>query len=203
MKDCRDTQRCRDQPWLILNGGQGEGYESWRPLVLEYDPRSRVRAAGSMMDLLSRILSLADSCSFEAFDAKVSIGGRVTEGPLGVAEHAASCAMVRGEIMDVAQARAATGSSPMLVDAHTKGKGKGKKGKGEGKDPKSKDDKGKGKGWKSEAKDNGAKSQDSGDIAQKKCFFCDRIGHMKSDCQQRANDMRKATAAGRPLRGQE
>ena len=32
-------------------------------------------------------------------------------------------AMVRDEVMDVVQARAATGSSPMLVDALMKGKG--------------------------------------------------------------------------------
>ena len=58
--------------------------------------------------------------------------------------------MVLDEIVDVVQARAATGSSPMLVDALTKGT-KGKKGKGEGKDTKSKDDQSKGKGWKSKA----------------------------------------------------
>ena len=38
---------------IILNSGQGECYESWRRLGLEYDPRSRVRAAGSIMDILS------------------------------------------------------------------------------------------------------------------------------------------------------
>ena len=27
---------------IIMNSGQGEGYESWRRQVLEYDPRSRV-----------------------------------------------------------------------------------------------------------------------------------------------------------------
>ena len=56
----------------ILNSGQGEGYESWRRLVLEYDPRSRVRAAGSMMEILSHPF-IADSSSFEAFDARVSM----------------------------------------------------------------------------------------------------------------------------------
>ena len=53
----------------------------------------------------------------------------------------ATHAKVRDEIMDVVHAGAATGSSPTLVDALTKGNGK--KRKGEGKDPKSKDDKGK------------------------------------------------------------
>ena len=32
-------------------------------------------------------------------------------------------------------------------------------------------------------------------------FYCDRTGHVKSDCQQRAEDMRKTTAAGRPYVG--
>ena len=109
----------------------------------------------------------------------------------------ATCAMVRDEIMDVVQGRAVTGSSIMLVDALTKGKGKGKKRKGEGKDPKGKDDKGKRKGWKNKAKDNSAKSHDSKDSAQTKCFCCERIGHMKSDCQQCADDVRKATGARR------
>ena len=36
--------------------------------------------------------------------------------------------------------------------------------------------------------------------AQKKCYCCDLAGHVKSDCQQqRAKDMRKAMAAGRPF----
>ena len=75
-------------------------------------------------------------------------------------------AMVRDEVMDVVQARAA-GSSPMLVDALMKGKGKGKgnKRKGESKDTKSKDDKGKSKGWKTKAKDSG----------DRKCFYCECI----------------------------
>ena len=119
------------------------------------------------MEILSRPFK-RDSCSFEAFDAKVSMHERRTTKVIdddvkvgcfvkNVADESlrvhmvlqskrlTNYAMVRDEIMDVFQARAATGSSPMLVDALMKGKGKDKKGKGEGKDPKSKDDKGKGK----------------------------------------------------------
>ena len=62
---------------IILNSGQGEGCESWRQLVLEYDPRSRVRAAGSMKVILSHPFTV-DSSSFEAFYAKVSIHARRT-----------------------------------------------------------------------------------------------------------------------------
>ena len=136
-----------------------------------------------MMDILSHPFT-ADSCSFEAFDGKVSMHERratkvihvvVNDGCVlkkmadeSLKDHLVlqsnrftTCAMVRDEIMDVVQAGAAAGSSPILVDALTKGNGK--KGKGEGKDPKSKDVKGKGKGWNSKAKDNGAKCQDSKD----------------------------------------
>ena len=60
--------------------------------------------------------------------------------------------------VDVVQARAATGSSPMLVDVLMKGKGqgKGKKAKCECKDTKSNDDKGNGKCWKNKSKDSTA-----------------------------------------------
>ena len=89
-------------------------------------------------------------------------------------------------------------SQDPLVDAlmKGKGKGKGKKAEGESKDTKSKDEKGKSKGWMNRAKDSGDTSQDSKDSAQRKCFYCDRTGHVKSDCRQRFEDMRKATAAG-------
>ena len=77
-----------------------------------------------------------------------------------------SYAMVRDEVMDVVQARAAAGSPPMLVGALMKGKGSGKgtKGKGESKDT------------NSEAKDS-RDTQDSKDSAQR-CVHCDRTGHV-------------------------
>ena len=180
---------------IILNSGQGEGYEFWQRLVLEYDPGSRVRAAGSMMEILSHPFT-SDTSSFEAFDAKVSVHERRTSKAIDddvkvgcvlknmtdessrdqlvlQSKRLTTCAMVRDEVMDVVQARGATGSSPTLVDALMKGtgKGKGKKGKGEGKYTKSMDDKGKSKGWKNRAKDSGDKSQDSKDSAQRKCFL--------------------------------
>ena len=131
-----------------------------------------------MMDILSHPFT-ADSCSFEAFDAKVSMHERRTTKVIdddvkvgcvlkkmadeSLRDHLVlqskrftTCAMVRDEIMHVVQAGAVAGSLPILVDALTKGNGK--RGKGEGKD-----DKGKGKGWNSKAKDNGAKCQDSKD----------------------------------------
>ena len=57
--------------------GQGEGSESWQRLVLEYDPRSLVRAAGFIRKILSHPFT-ADSSSFEAFDATISMHERRT-----------------------------------------------------------------------------------------------------------------------------
>ena len=169
---------------IILNGGQGEGYESWRRLVLECDPRSRVHAASPVMEILSHPFT-ADSCSFEASDAKVSMHERRTTEVIDDDDVKVGCvlkntadetlrhhlvtqskllttyAMVRDEIMGVVQARAATGSSPVLVDALPKGK----KGKGEGKDPKSRDD----KRLEERSEGQGVKSQDSKDSALNKC----------------------------------
>ena len=56
---------------IIVNSGQCEGYESWRRLALEYHLRSRVHAAGSVMEILSHHFTL-DSSSFEAFEAQRS-----------------------------------------------------------------------------------------------------------------------------------
>ena len=56
---------------IIVNSGQCEGYESWRRLALEYHLRSRVHAAGSVMEILSHHFTL-DASSFEAFEAQRS-----------------------------------------------------------------------------------------------------------------------------------
>ena len=57
---------------------------------------------------------------------------------------------------------------------------------------KSKDDEFKSKGRKNRAKTPRT-------VHRGKYFYCERAGHVKSDCQQRAEDMRKAMAAGRPF----
>ena len=111
----------------LLNSGQGEGCESWRRLVLEYDPCSRVRAAGSLMVILSHLFTSV-SCSCEAFDAKVSLHERRTSEAVdddvkvccvlknmsdeSLRDHLmlqskrlTTYVMVRLEVMDVVQAR--------------------------------------------------------------------------------------------------
>ena len=83
------TKRGRDQPRLSgeeqvsalhahdAGGMTCPGAKAVNPGVLEYDPRFQVRAAGFTREILSHLFT-ADSCSFEAFDAKVPMHERRT-----------------------------------------------------------------------------------------------------------------------------
>ena len=105
--------------------------------------------------------------------------------------------MVRDEVMDVVQARAATGSSPMLVNALIKGKGrgKGKKGKGESLETrKAMMTKARVKVGRTEPRTAVPRVKTPNTVLRRNVFSATVLD---SDCQQRAEDMRKATAAGR------
>ena len=102
-------------------------------------------------------------------------------------------ALVRAEVYDVTQARAAAGFSPMIVDALTKGHHKGGGKKGGGKHQWGAKGSGK-KGGRGKGKKGGAPASSS-----KKCFYCDRVGPVRNDCQERAADLHKVQAAGRPF----
>ena len=86
---------------------------------------------------------------------------------------------VRDEVADIARTRVATGVIPMDVSAIGKGD-KGKKGKGKGKE---------------EDKPFGPPNPNSG----RKCFYCDKKGHVKNDCRIHKADMAKAQREGKPF----
>ena len=75
--------------------------------------------------------------------------------------------------------------------------------KGKGKDGKSRDGKGKDGKWKTKGKDGKDKveSKSSSQNKDKKCFFCDKIGHKKADCRKKKRDdeERKTTLAQNSL----
>ena len=89
------------------------------------------------------------------------------------------------EVSTVARTRNENDIVPMDVSV-LKGKGKGKEGKGkDGKGTKGKD-----------GKDN-VESKPSNQNKDKKCFYCDKIGHVKVDCRKKKRDdeERKTTLA--------
>ena len=77
------------------------------------------------------------------------------------------------------------------------------KGKVKGKDGKSKDGKGKDGKGKTKGKDGKDKveSKSSSPNKDKKCFYCDKIGHVKGDCRKKRKDdeERKTTLAQNSL----
>ena len=82
---------------------------------------------------------------------------------------------IKDEVINYSLAEAATrGTAPVDVDEVNLVKGKGKKGKGkDGQDTKGK---GKGRGKNEKAK---------GEGDERRCFYCDGKGHIKSNCLRR------------------
>ena len=78
----------------------------------------------------------------------------------------------------------------MQLRANLKSKGKGKESKGEGKG-KDVNNKGKGK----DAKNESSKKTKNDD--QRKCFCCQKTGHVKAECRKRLKDL--AEAEGKPV----
>ena len=90
-----------------------------------------------------------------------------------------SWSQMREEILEIARTQQYKDSqpTPMQLGANPKSKGKGKesKGKGKGKDGKSK---GQCKDAKNEPSEKTKKDQ------QRKCFYCQKTGHVKADCRK-------------------
>ena len=101
---------------------------------------------------------------------------------------------MRGEILKITRTQQYIDSQPMPMQlgANPKSKGKGKeskgKGKGKGKDVKGKD---KAKDAENESS-NKAKSDD-----QRKCVYCQKMGHVKAECRKRLKDF--ADGEGKPV----
>ena len=100
---------------IILNSGQGGGCESWSRLVLEYDPRSRVRAAGSMKLSMQRSQCTSAGREKPCMDDDVKVGcGLKNMTDESLRDH---LVLQSKRLTTYAMVRAATGSSPMLVGA--------------------------------------------------------------------------------------
>ena len=191
---------------ICVNAGLGEGVEAWRKLTAEYEPRVKSKTAGSLLSLLKYPVEPTTG-SFEAFDKMCSVHERITGSPLSdelkmgivlanisdvdIRNHLVmhstrvdTYGKVRAEVRDVIMAREAlNGPAAMNVDA-LKGAGKGKKGK---------------KGKDAPHPAGGGKGGAAPDLSSKKCFYCDKVGHIKKDCRKRQADLKAAAQAGRPF----
>ena len=93
---------------------------------------------------------------------------------------------MREEILEITRTQQYIDSQPMPMQlgANPKSKGKGKdKGKGKGKDVKGKDK-------AKDAKNESSKKTKSDD--QRKCFYCQKTGHVKAECRKRLKDLADA-----------
>ena len=94
---------------------------------------------------------------------------------------------MREEILEITRTQQYIDSQPMPMQlgANPKSKGKGKesKGKGKGKDIKGKDK-------AKDARNEFSKKVKSGD--RRKCFYCNKTGHVKAECNKRLRDLAEA-----------
>ena len=99
---------------------------------------------------------------------------------------------MREEILEITRTQQYIESkpAPMQLGANPKSKGKGKEGKGKGK---GKDIKGKDKA--KDVKNESFKKVKSDD--RRKCFYCNKTGHVRAECRQRLQDL--AEAEGKPV----
>ena len=99
---------------------------------------------------------------------------------------------MREEILEITRTQQYIDSQPMPMQlgANPKSKGKGKesKGKGKGKDITGKD---KAKDVRNES------SEKVKSVDRRKCFYCNKTGHVRAECKQRLRDL--AEAEGKPV----
>ena len=173
------------------NAGPGEGYETWGQFVVQWAPKLASRFVGLLMQLMSfqfdgdlvyRIGQFERlCCDYEAQsgkrvedDTKVGVmllgmrDTKVREHLVRNSNRLATWATMSAEVMEISGTQAYIDSTPMPMQIGALPPGnKGKKGKGKGK--RKGKFKGKGKG-------------NDGASAAPTCYYCQKPGHEKNDC---------------------
>ena len=197
---------------------QGEGAEAWKAFSEHYEPKTATTYVGVLrqnilndfgertIDRIEQFRHLvrkyeeqsSESVTDNVRQAVFQAGIKDASIRDHLALHAGrvnSFDKMATEVSTVARTRNENDSVPTEVSVL---KGKGGKGKdGKGKDGKNKDGKGKVK-----AKDDKDKTDSkSNSNKDKKCFYCDKIGHVKADCKKKKRDdeERKTTLAQNSL----
>ena len=180
------------------NAGVNEGFEAWRQFVMEWEPKLPTRYVGLLMNVLEyrfrddiptklasfeRTVHDYEDQSTKTVDDDIKIGVtmlgmedmRVKEHLIRNSVRIASWNQMREEILEITRTQQYVDSQPMPMQL--------------GANPKSK---GKGKNAKANESSKKAKNDD-----QRKCFYCNKSGHVKAECRNRQKDL--ADAEGRPV----
>ena len=201
----------------LQNVPEGEGAEAWKAVSEHCEPKTATRYVGmlrqilfenfgELTQLIDRIEqfrhlvrkyeeqsgeSVTDNVRQAVFQAGIK-----DEGPSGSpCGYTHSFHKMATEVSTVARTRSENDVVPMDVSVL---KGKGGKGKdGKGKDGKNKDGKRKAKAMDDKTKTDPRSNSNK----DKKCLYCDRIGHVKADCRKKKRDdeERKTTLAQNSL----
>ena len=191
----------------LQNVPEGEGAEAWKVFSEHYEPKTATRYVGMLRQILlydfGELTQLIDR--IEQFRHLVrkyeeQSGESVTDNvrqavfqagikDAAIRDHLAlhagrlnSFDKMAAEVSTVARTRSENDVVPMDVSVI---KGKGGKGKdGKGKEGKSKEGKG-----KTKAKEDKDKFDSKSNPNKfKKCFYCDKVGHVRADCKKKKRD---------------
>ena len=180
------------------NACVNEGFEAWRQFVMEWEPKLRTRYVGLLMNMLvyrirddiptklaafERTIHDYENQSTKTVDDDIKIGVtmqgmedmRVKEHLIRNNVRITSWNQMREEILEITRTQQYIDSQPMPMQlgANPKSKGKGKESKGTG----------------------SSKTVKSDD--RRKCFYCNKPGHVRAECRQRLKDL--AEAEGKPV----
>ena len=180
---------------MCHNAGVNEGFEAWRQLVMEWDPKLRTRYVGLLMNVLvyrfrddipTKLAAFESTVhdyenqSTKTVDDDIKIGVtmmgmedmRVKEHLIQNSVRITSWNQMRSEILEITRTQLCIDSQqmPMQLEANPESKGRCK-----GKDNKGKD---KAKDVKNESPKK-AKRDD-----QIKCYYCNKTGHVRAECRR-------------------
>ena len=191
----------------LQNVPEGEGAEAWKAFSEHYEPKTATRYVGMLRQILlydfgglTQLIDRIEQFRHLVRKYEEQCGESVTDNvrqavfqagikDAAIRDHLAlhagrlnSFDKMATEVSTVARNRSENDVVPMDVSV-LKGKG-GKDKDGKSKGGKNKDGKG-----RTKAKDDRDKSDPrSGSNKDKKCFYCDKVGHVKADCRKQKRD---------------
>ena len=179
------------------NAGVNEGFKAWRQFVMEWEPKLRTRNVGLLMNVLGyrfrddsptklaafeRTIHDYEKQSTKTVDDDIKIGVtmlgmeymRVKEHLIRNSVRITSWNQMREEILEITRTQQYIDSQPkpMQHGANPKSKGKGK------------------------AKDvRNASSKKVKNDDRRKCFYCNKTGQVKAECNKRLRDLAEAESS--------